>query len=273
MKSAKIYVFMLWAAVLSASCSRELPSGEMPGNVAVEDYSIPVETALNTLENFLKEQGLLSETKGAESCIDNYFAVGRTPGTKAADAHADVIYAFNFKDDGGYALVAADKRINDDLIAFVPQGNVTEKDFYPPEENPLLVDDDGDDLSYEEYMEMVATGVLAQSPSLNPNHLSLEFARRQIDNSSLGVGSGGSSGDGSSSTPVTYEWKVEKEVPRLVQTQWTQRGKDDIFNKYCPEVGWIKPTKAPAGCVCIAISQIMAFHEYPASLEFQWRQN
>ena len=53
----------------------------------------------------------------------------------------------------------------------------------------------------------------------------------------------------------------------MMNTAWTQYTENnDLFNKYCPEVGLIWKSKAPAGCVCIAVSQIMAYHEFPTNL-------
>lgn len=52
---------------------------------------------------------------------------------------------------------------------------------------------------------------------------------------------------------VTREEVQEKEP--LLSTKWGQWG---IFDNYCPN-------GAPAGCVIMAMLQIMAYHEYPAS--------
>ena len=40
----------------------------------------------------------------------------------------------------------------------------------------------------------------------------------------------------------------------------------NVFNNNCPTVGIRKKVRAPAGCVCIATAQIIAYPEYPKEL-------
>ena len=62
------------------------------------------------------------------------------------------------------------------------------------------------------------------------------------------------------SEKYTYEnWKVNKKSPPsfLLKTKWAQGdGYNDVITK-------LKGGNFPAGCVGVAIAQIMAFHEYP----------
>lgn len=225
----------------------------------------------------MREQGLISNTKGSiNDFIDSYFIVS-SPQTKGTESPEDLIYAVNFVDDGGYALLSADSRIGDDILAFVEEGSVHENDFYLSDLN--LTTTDNDDLTKDTYDEMVDSGVLAMAEmSSQVNHLCLEYAQHEVEdyyNGGYGdTGSGnsgnGNSSNGNTSNPITYQWVIEQQVPRMLTTAWNQGGKTqdgtDLFNKYCPEVGLIWRKKAPAGCVCVAVSQIIAYHEYPASL-------
>lgn len=241
------------------SCSKEFENTQEINTIKEEGYTIPIEEALSSLENFLVERGIVNTKSGLNDYIDNYFPVSVT-GTKATSDRDNVLYAVNFRNESGYALLAADIRIKEDILAIVDQGSITESDFNEPilERTPT----NNDDLSVSEYDAMVESGALATINN-QVNKQCLQYAIRSIDE----VGcSGGGSGSSSSST-VTYSWKTVEEVSRMINTAWTQSTSDnDIFNKYCPEVGLIWKKKAPAGCVCIAVSQIMAYHEYPADL-------
>lgn len=229
-------------------------------------YTVPFETALNSLDIFMREQGLISDTKGSiNHLIDNYFIVNN-PLTKSIGDQTVLLYAVNFVDEGGYALLSADSRIDEDILAVVEKGTVHENDFVLS--NYGLTPTENDDLSTDSYEEMVESGVLAMSDMhTQMNHLCLEYARNEIDNYSSSKNGSNSGNTSNTTTPVSYQWQIEEQVPRMLTTAWTQRTKDDdIFNKYCPEVGLFFKRKAPAGCVCIAVSQIIAYHEYPYGL-------
>lgn len=54
-------------------------------------------------------------------------------------------------------------------------------------------------------------------------------------------------------------------VAPMLTTKW---GQDSPYNNYAPLFKKDK-TKAPAGCVALAMAQIMNYHQYPASAEFR----
>lgn len=217
------------------------------------EYTIPIEDALASLEEFLIENGITATKGGTNNYIDSYFPVS-LPATKSFRSAGNILYAVNFKNDCGYALLSADSRIQEKILAVTDRGSVSETDFLEP--SPERASTENDDLSVAEYDEILAPGIL----TLQANLVNLEvksYAIRQLEAFHKDC-------KGNESTSETYSWKKTGEKPRMLNTAWAQRtSNDDIFNKYCPEVGLIWKTKAPAGCVCIAISQIIAFNEYP----------
>jgi len=54
-------------------------------------------------------------------------------------------------------------------------------------------------------------------------------------------------------------------VAPLLTTKW---GQDSPFNNYAPSLKIANDKKAPAGCVAIAMAQVMNYHRYPASARF-----
>lgn len=254
---------ILTAMGLFCSCSHEIEQITMkPDNK--ESYAIPIETALNSLDDFLVSRGTIPTKGGIHCYIENYFVVSGGPDTKGIKKDS-LLYVINFKDGQGYALISADKRISDDIIAVTEQGSASEEDFISSDEE--LTPAENDDLAVEVYNDMVESGALAQTTG-TINRECLRYARMELQEHEGSHGTSGTvnSGGNSSSQTITYQWETEKEVPMLMNTIWTQEGDGNLFNKYCPEVGLIWKRTAPAGCVCIAVSQIIAFHEYPTSL-------
>ncbi len=220
----------------------------MNENDLVCDHVIPIETALNSLNDFMVGQGIVETKAGVMDYVDNYFAVPSNGGTKAAGAN--LMYAVNFKDEQGYALLAADNRISDDIIAVTEEGSVSLDDFLQADKD--LIPSANDDLSVEEYYKLIQSGAIAGTKELVIN-IACDYAGREILTTSP-----------QKSYKSDYEWTTVKQVPTLMTTLWTQEGKDNVFNKYCPEVGLFWKNKAIAGCVCIAVAQIVAYHEYPS---------
>ena len=273
MKTFVYSVIVSAGALCAISCSDSLETLPQEEHCQEESYAIPIETALSSLEAFMIERGMVMTRGGMNDCIKDYFPVS-APATRASGSNENLLYVVNFNDDGGYALLAADSRIQEDILAITDKGSISESDF----DSPILqrTPTDNDDLSVSEYEEMVASGVLAaQQSQINQGIIS--YASQQLEtfryDDVIEIGSpcdpsgpGGGTGGG---TPYheTYSWKTVKEVPRMMETAWTQyTSNNDLFNKYCPMVGLIWRRKAPAGCVCIAVSQIMAYHEFPTNL-------
>jgi hypothetical protein len=263
----KIILLIIFGIFAFCSCSKNLETTPEINNIQ-KDYTIPIEDALSSLEDFMGKRGIVMTKGGVSDYIDNYFTVS-TPATKTSSTMENILYAVNFKDEGGYALLSADTRIQEDILAVTDQGSITEEDFN--ETTFEKIPTDNDDLLESDYDAMVESGVLAITDK-QINIECLEYARSQIDDCEDNDSDDDASNDSGSDT-VTYSWKTIEQVPRMMNTAWTQStANDDIFNKYCPEVGLIWKSKAPAGCVCIALSQIIAFHEYPGNLTYNGMQ-
>lgn len=267
MKTKQIFAVIL-GAMFICSCSDVLDNALGDEVIIEKDYSIPMEDALASLENFMIDAGMRLKTKGdLTDYIEECFTVSN-PVTKSDSIYNEVLHVVNFIDNSGYALLSADYRISDDIIAITDSGHASESDFTKPmfDRTPS----ENDDLSVSEFDELVESGILGTEQN-EVIYECLLYAMGQLETNQddvIEIGSpcdpGPGGGGGTGGAPITYQWEIVKEVPRMLNTAWTQRTiNNDIFNKYCPEVGLILRTKAPAGCVCIATSQIIAYHEYP----------
>ena len=177
--------------------------------------------------------------------------------TRSANIEQDTLmYIFNFADDQGFAIVPKSKNAPE-LLA------VTTKGYYDGEET--------DNKGFNIYMEYATAG-MRSAP--------LDTTKKPIPDLEIGDGSGdGSSGDnggnngGGIGDQVITEWKTETDYDTtrrgpLLTTKW---GQELPFNYYCFENGNQTGTKyAKAGCQATALAQIMAYHEYPNSLNLTY---
>jgi len=255
MKHLKLFLPLIFGAMFLFSCSKDLDTAPEI-NVLIEEneYTIPIEDALSSLEDFLMETGTVVTKGSINDFIDNYFTVS-APSTKSSGVEENLLYAVNLKGEGGFAILAADSRVRDDIIAVTESGSITSGDFEEP--TPERIPTDNDDLSISEYDAMIEAGYLADK-TLPLGLICKEYARQERLDYNPSEYNRDSDGG-----VVVHPWKTVKEVPKMMNTFWHQ---SDPFNKYCPTVGLFCKKKAPAGCVCIALAQIIAYHEYPANL-------
>ena len=66
---------------------------------------------------------------------------------------------------------------------------------------------------------------------------------------------------------LEYPYTLDTLYTPMLTTKW---GQEEPFNFYCPYVGTVR---CPAGCVAVAVGQIVAYHEHPSSYNgtfFNW---
>lgn len=260
MKTNRLIVLLL--AMVMVSCGKESQTQTIV-NPAVQDsysYVIPVEQALQNLTDFLDQTGL-KKTKSVDSgSVSGVITVHSNRNTKSAVSDTPLLYATNFE-DGGYAIMAADKRIDAEVIAVTERGTITEDDF---KSYDSFIADEDDDITEEMYNELSKDGYVGisdkKSTTMLVANLSRDYAENDLRGDGFSTGGGFSMGS-SSSEAESYSWVVKKNVDYLLTTVWNQRSP---FNDLCPNVGLFKREKASAGCVPIAVGQIIAYHEYPS---------
>lgn len=246
------------------SCTMETitPMNDATRTNEMTSHTIPVETALENLEQFLK-QGNAPDTRSVSYEFNNVLTIMSNPyQTKSQALNEPLLYAVNFEDDG-YAILAADSRLSHDIIAITDAGEISITDF-EPYSNYVVGEDD--DILEEQYNEMSSAGyvgAIAQNQMIAT--ICKEYAMNEVllvddgsGHSGGGSSSGGSSGGGSTST--TYSWQIVDSEKYKLSTLWNQR---EPFNNLCPDVGVFCKERAPAGCVPIAVGQIIAYNEFP----------
>lgn len=262
MKRLVILYSVLMSIFMSCTMETITPLNDATSTNEMTSHTIPVETALENLEQFLK-QGNAPDTRSVSYEFNNVLTIMSNPyQTKSQALNEPLLYAVNFEDDG-YAILAADSRLSHDIIAITDAGEISITDF-EPYSNYVVGEDD--DILEEQYNEMSSAGyvgAIAQNQMIAT--ICKEYAMNEVllvddgsGHSGGGSSSGGSSGGGSTST--TYSWQIVDSEKYKLSTLWNQR---EPFNNLCPDVGLFNRERAPAGCVPIAVGQIVAYHEYP----------
>lgn len=88
--------------------------------------------------------------------FDNVISIPhRGISTRSANEETPLLYALNFPDDGGYAILAADRRIDDEVLAVTEKGVITCDNFEP---YCSYEPSDDDDIFENQYNEMSSAG-------------------------------------------------------------------------------------------------------------------
>ncbi len=241
-------------------CSKEFNAITEIENVATteanQSFYVTVDEAVATAKQFLGA----GDTRSRDLRLKNHTLYKALSGTRSEGEPIDVVFhVINFEDNQGYAIVSADSRATD-VYAFSPTGNI---DIDEAMENPgFQIFMNGATANYEEEVDGFGNPY-RDSMILNPY-----------------VPPGGGSGPGGGTEDVTqylityYDGKpyhtkysdgtIVDFVNPLLVVQWHQYSP---YNSECPYT--TNGSQAVAGCVPIAIAQIMSYHEWPTNCNEQ----
>lgn len=234
---------------------------EEPVNLENEkEFRISVEEALSDLNDF--ESVFLTKSSQRKEVKSIDVVYGRPGGAAENDT---LLYVVNYADEGGYAVISADMRIRESILMISESGNIDPNIF-----RISLTKSSSDDISADEYADSIAyyKNLYQEDIIGGTEQTAQEFIASEIishaedyiarygeiwwtdDNPSI---------DGSATTwsePINIQNRVEYEVLPMLKTRWHQRSP---FNSLVPK-------SKPAGCVPIAIAQIMTYNRYPENL-------
>lgn len=133
MEKLKYLAYAAFAALAMSSCTDDIlpvQSKQTEPERIASDYSISPEQALENLEAFMEGDEELTRSHG-EVSVKNIFPVKYSTVTTRAEQSGNecgnLIYVANFEDNAGYALLAADERIPDKVIAVTEEGNLDQE--------------------------------------------------------------------------------------------------------------------------------------------------
>lgn len=257
----------------------DIESSEQPQS----PYHIPLSEALGNLESMMNEMGM-DNTRALQRgrwTVQRIPMSAFKPQTRSGGETevGDAIYVVNFDNDEGFAILSADDRLPDDVIAVSSRGNLIDFKPYPEDGNEdtltledLYVPADDDYLLGSTSPDRVIGGLVTNyiiDWTDNPSDSTINFK------------------------PVprltyTYHYEYHVNVPEILTTTWHQ---NSPFNTYCDKryyyynwlgnekssveaynydaeakwgEGFIRSEDLPAGCVAIAVAQILAYNEFPS---------
>lgn len=271
-----IYIFTTITLILLSACSNDIDNIaniELPNTRKDENsvkHTVPLETAIKELESTLKDieqqtsivNGRRSQKKKRE--IEKIEVVYRgsfnnsssQKGMQRIIAQKDsLLYVVDFANDEGSAVLSADSRIPETVLAITEEGSIIDEIYTPYEEGVNYGDECLQDFSLynqvenDYYVGMSAPVVLEYC---------YDYADDCVESSSIT--------NNTVVNTVTGSWFVDESIAPKLNTVWHQR---TPFNDAVPETRWFfwqSYKRGPAGCVAIAVAQIIAYHEYPNSL-------
>lgn len=195
-----------------------------------------------------------------------------------------LLYLVNFV-GGGFAVLGADESLAS-VIALTSAGRISANDFISGGE--VETSYTLEDLWVEEDEDYLLGGVQPTAGVSFVSKIILDYAiNGWNDPGGRGIDDGtgdNSAGDGGGEGPVTpvippggggnngptytyeYEWVVDNNTGVLLTTNWHQRSPFHDF------IHFFKSNKTTAGCVAIAVMQIMAYHESPACTDLYYTE-
>lgn len=162
-----------------------------------------------------------------------------TKGTENDDLPDTLLYLLNFNDDKGFAVMSASRKLGNVVYCVTEDGSISNSDFSSAYEFLSERSVETRSCDDEEY-------IVSMGPS---------FVPALVMSSIMNTFADGSRKD--DCEPV--ETKAMSGVGPFLKTKWDQ---DEPFNNEPP------PNNYPAGCVVIAVAQIMAYNEHSVTMSY-----
>ena len=308
--------FLFFLLPLFISCENEYVEvcekiNDLP--TTENEYAIPVDSAIAYLQNFLTDFDESStrsyQIRRIKSITPIKYKESMTRSENNESINCEnLVYIANFENEQGYAILAADNRINEKVIAITETGTLSDKTVYTameiansdrfifneyPTTGPgfYTTPETGDELFinpntvvlYDDKEKDTLVGNFESDdsyslPELFSSYLCTSYSINEIQNHNQqhneidkNIVSDGDSNSPRITADVYFSpWKDIKVVNPILAdlSSWHQR---TPFNDLYPLKTRRKDKQkvhAPAGCFPLAISKIMTHFEYPQTYVF-----
>ncbi|MDE5890674.1 MAG: C10 family peptidase, partial [Bacteroidales bacterium] len=249
MKTGKLILMCLTVIFCSISCTKEKDIWHTREKDAFSSNVIPIEEALANLDSILTK--MYSVTKSdmnkvyrktdVTSCGEAQFHIRTKSSDKSLEHIPDTLmYIVNFEKSEGFAILAGDRRLSENVYCIAENGSISCKDFAMAYDylHSDVINTKSD--NYDSFVDMGEEFV----PALLLSSMLADLKYGQIIQDTAHAGT--------KSTPVATTNGV------LLKTKWTQWSP---FNNYIDN-------GCPAGCVAIACAQIMQYCQKPENPVF-----
>ena len=287
MKKLKILIVLATFSLFWISCQNENELDSMKTReitFSPEEIRLLSEIANNTPK--VSEEEAMNRALGAVNSLFTFTKSGKartiknsnaltTPkvvSTKSLEeesASDTVAYIFNFEGDEGFAIVAADERVPEQIIACMESGN-----FDLGADNPglaIFLERVEDYIvqsieKAEAYRDSLAQEIFLKLVAENPELADTTTKIAKPNDTPLPSSSDSDPLAGTYTEVLnsrTFEWTTVSSVAPLTVVEWNQT---DPYNRFTRVKG--RNGDAPyTGCVAVATAQIMAYWKYPSSID------
>lgn len=169
----RIILFTVAALSLSiTSCVKNLSYDAAVEDARISKYSIPVETALEFLQQYLEEEVPTKSDVSSTRAIANVQTISlkKTRANGLIPDCDNLVHLVNFEDNQGFAILAADTRISSGLILITENGNLDAISLY------AAIDDNSDTRIYYPEYSIDGPGIFYDEDGemyMNPNTFEL----------------------------------------------------------------------------------------------------
>lgn len=255
-------VITISALAIAKSCAKNDLSVNMEGKTLNE--TIPLSEAIVNLEETINSISIQTKTNNIPNydnsdviVLGNKTLALKTKAGEGIEIPDTLLYIVNFKDNEGFAVLAADKRISMPVLCITECGSLRENDFEDAIQC-LQFNTKADDANYREMGENFVPALLLSSAIAS-------LKEKEEGGNREGEGGEGNDIDYDSDYPFLVEWSEQGGVPwpspygPYIMTKW---GQDlDPFNRYTPN-------QYPAGCATIALAQVLLANRYSNTMVF-----
>lgn len=172
MKKKSLFSVFAMAIVVLVSCQDNIDPLASAGSQEASSHTIPVEQALENLKDFLNDSPKTRSLVDGISLTNVITVRPNHMSTRAIKLPEDcnaLMYAVNFSDENGYALLSADNRIDDAVIAVTSEGSISQNDI----EEAKADLDDSQKTIFEDYPTtgdgLISVAEYPEEKFLNPN--------------------------------------------------------------------------------------------------------
>lgn len=130
------FILILLSLVVLTSCQDNdiIPEVNTPKEISSASYNIPIDSAISYLNEFLDDTATGTSRASAKRTIASITPIKyNSTISRASNESLDcenLVYIANFEQEQGYAILAADSRIEEKVIAITDNGSLSDATVY-----------------------------------------------------------------------------------------------------------------------------------------------
>lgn len=274
-------LFVLLLALVSTACSDDsIEYAKYNDNEKVDSHLIPLDKAMASLDSFLKSEGHTKSPQRVVSSISTISSSSLHTKTADFDACESLAYLVNFENNNGFALLAADNRL-DEVIVVTESGSLSQDQLLKAMARvqskhsstkvlqPTLSEIDDLEFYNEDYDDYYI-GDYDYTEGSNQQYICSTFISNLCAEYLCGgpiIGPPGDDPEDPPFPPLYDDVQIVSNtvfnnavLPMLGQLSSWSQAKSPYYDKLTYFWG-----KANVGCVNIAIGKLMTYLEYPTA--------